>query len=262
MNNASELNGRVALVTGSSRGIGAEIAKRLGSLGADVVLHGRSVSPHLQNSLEAVVQTGAAAKLVSADFVESDCLDEFVQSAWDQFGQIDILINNAGGDVLTGEASNWDFETKLEYLIKADVISTLRLSRMIGARMRKLNNEFTSSIINIGWDQAFQGMAQDSGELFATTKGAIMSMTLSLAQSLAPQVRVNCVAPGWIQTDWGKQASSNWSDRARNESLMNRWGQPEDVANAVAFLASERASFISGQIIRVNGGFKYFKEDN
>ena len=112
----------------------------------------------------------------------------------------------------------------------------------------------------MGWDQAIQGMAGPSGELFSTSKGAVMAMTKSLAQSLAPHVRVNCLAPGWIQTKWGESASDYWSQRAKRESLMGRWGTPEDVANMAVFLCSEQASFISGQIMRINGGFRFADE--
>ena len=114
------------------------------------------------------------------------------------------------------------------------------------------------SILNLGWDQAAQGMAGDSGELFATTKGAIMAMTRSLAQSFSPGVRVNCLAPGWIQTKWGNQTSEYWDQRARGESLMQRWGTPEDVAQAALFLCTH--PFISGHVLPVNGGFRYGKD--
>ena len=97
-------------------------------------------------------------------------------------------------------------------------------------------------------------MAGDSGELFAATKGAIMAFTRSLAKSLAPHVRVNCVAPGWIKTAWGERASAAWQERAVRESLLARWGTPEDVARAVRFLVSPEAAFITGQVLPVNGG--------
>jgi 3-oxoacyl-[acyl-carrier protein] reductase len=109
-------------------------------------------------------------------------------------------------------------------------------------------------ILNIGWDQAEAGMAGDSGELFATSKGAVMAFTRSLAKSLAPEVRVNCLAPGWIKTAWGETASEAWQNRAKSESLLQRWGTPEDIAQAAAFLASPAASFITGQVVPVNGG--------
>ncbi len=109
-------------------------------------------------------------------------------------------------------------------------------------------------ILNMGWDQAETGMAGDSGELFAAVKGAVMAATRSLAKSLAPHVRVNCLAPGWIRTEWGRNASAEWQERARRESLLGRWGEPEDVARVACFLASPAAAFINGQIIHINGG--------
>ena len=112
----------------------------------------------------------------------------------------------------------------------------------------------SGAIVNMGWDQAEHGMAGASGEIFAATKGAVMAFSKSLARSLAPAVRVNCVAPGWIKTAWGQHASQAWQDRAKRESLLGRWGTPDDVAHAVVFLASPAASFITGHILPVNGG--------
>jgi 3-oxoacyl-[acyl-carrier protein] reductase len=106
----------------------------------------------------------------------------------------------------------------------------------------------------MGWDQAETGMEGDSGELFAAGKGAVMAFTKSLARSLAPQVRVNCLAPGWIRTAWGSEASAQWQQRAVREAPLARWGTPEDVAATALWLASPAASFITGQVIRVNGG--------
>src|SRR6476659_5162933 len=109
-------------------------------------------------------------------------------------------------------------------------------------------------ILNMGWDQAENGMAGDSGEFFAAVKGAVMSATRSLAKSLSPEVRVNCLAPGWIRTNWGENASVDWQERAKRESLSGRWGTPEDVARVACFLASPAAAFINGQVIPINGG--------
>jgi 3-oxoacyl-[acyl-carrier protein] reductase len=106
----------------------------------------------------------------------------------------------------------------------------------------------------MGWDQADTGMEGDSGELFAATKGAVMSFTKSLALSMAPEVRVNCLAPGWIRTAWGSKASQYWQDRVREETPAGRWGEPEDVAELARWLVSPAAAFITGQVIRVNGG--------
>jgi len=260
----------IALVTGSSKGIGAAIAFALAEQGMRIILHGRSESEHLIETRNRIESSGFEAKVVTCDFSQTagsleDHLRSLASNAYDQFGGFDILVNNAGGDVLTGQAKDWSFERQLTYLLQVDVSATLLLSRIVGERMAEENNSGPStdkSIVNIGWDQAEHGMAGWSGEMFATTKGAIMAMTKSLAQSLAPDVRVNCVAPGWIQTEWGDSASDNWHQRAVNESLMQRWGQPEDVANVVSFLVSQQARFISGQVVPVNGGFKYFQESH
>jgi 3-oxoacyl-[acyl-carrier protein] reductase len=122
--------------------------------------------------------------------------------------------------------------------------------------LKRANNDQDLSIVNMGWDQAAFGMEGDSGEMFTATKGAIMAFTKSLAQTLAPRVRVNCLAPGWIRTAWGEGASHYWQQRVHSESLLQRWGRPEDVASVARFLVSPSAQYVTGQIIAVNGGFR------
>jgi NAD(P)-dependent dehydrogenase (short-subunit alcohol dehydrogenase family) len=109
-------------------------------------------------------------------------------------------------------------------------------------------------ILNLGWDQADTGMEGDSGQLFGVTKAAVMAFTKSLALTLAPEVRVNCLAPGWVRTAWGEEASEHWQERVRRETPLRRWGTPEDVAAAARWLASPAAAFLTGQVVRVNGG--------
>lgn len=251
MDNASQsLKGQTAVVTGSSTGIGRAIAIELCNAGANVLVHAR------QNGKDAEVvavharSRGQEARVVLADLSEPDQQDQFVKSAWD-WRPIDIWVNNAGTDVLTGEATGWSFEDKLAALWKVDVVASLRLSRAVGRRMVDRGH---GVILNMGWDQADFGMAGDSGEFFTAVKGAVMAATRSLAKSLAPNVRVNCIAPGWIRTEWGEQASAEWQARAKRESLLARWGEPEDVARVACFLVSPAASFINGQIIPINGG--------
>jgi NAD(P)-dependent dehydrogenase (short-subunit alcohol dehydrogenase family) len=210
---------------------------------------------HNRQGAEATVaeirQLGQQAIVVLADFCEQKQLNELAEQSWNWRGSVDILVNNAGADILIGSAAKATFEEKLSRLWKIDVLGSIRLSKSIGRRMQ---NRGRGVIVNIGWDQAETGMAGQTGELFAATKGAVTAFTRSLAKSLAPHVRVNCVAPGWIKTAWGESASGAWQDHAKNESLLARWGTPEDVAQTIRFLASPQASFISGQVIAANGG--------
>jgi 3-oxoacyl-[acyl-carrier protein] reductase len=127
----------------------------------------------------------------------------------------------------------------------------MHLTRTLGEKMRAAGR---GSIITMGWDQAEFGMEGDSGQLFAAIKAGVMAFTRSLALSLAPQVRVNCIAPGWIRTAWGETASNLWQERVRVETPQRVWGLPDDVANAAIWLASPQSSYITGQTIRVNGG--------
>ncbi len=143
-----------------------------------------------------------------------------------------------------------------------DLLGTVGLSRLVAAKMLTCQDDRLSAvakpiIINIGWDQACLGMAGDSGQLFCTTKAAVMAFTTSLAMSVAPAVRVNCVAPGWIKTAWGNDSNEYWDNRARSESLLGRWGTAEDVANAIGWLVGAESEFVNGQCINVNGGRRF-----
>ncbi len=251
------LEGHVALVTGSSSGIGQAIALELALAGADVAVHARANSQGAEATAAKVRQLGRRSDVFLCDLAEIARHEPFVDEVWRWSGGVDIWINNAGADVLTGAAAKLPFEKKLQLLWQVDVTATVILSRLVGRRM-KANQPIAgrATIINTGWDQAEHGMEGDSGEMFAAAKGAVMAFTRSLAKSLAPQVRVNCVAPGWIQTAWGNEAPEYWRARAIRESLTERWGRPEDVAHVVRFLVSPDAAFITGQIVAVNGGFR------
>jgi 3-oxoacyl-[acyl-carrier protein] reductase len=240
-----------AVVTGSSSGIGRAIALALAQAGAHCVIHARRNRAGAEETAASVEALGRAARVELADLAEPAQLEPLVDAAWNWRGGVDLWVNNAGADVLTGAAASWPYERKLEALWRVDVAATMLLSRAIGRRMRERGH---GVILNIGWDRAESGMAGDSGELFAATKGAVMAFTRSLARSLAPEVRVNGLAPGWIRTAWGGQASEYWQHRAKSESLLARWGEPEDVAQAACFLASPAAAFITGQIVSINGG--------
>jgi 3-oxoacyl-[acyl-carrier protein] reductase len=244
------LAGQAAVITGSSSGIGRAIALGLAQAGAGVLIHARANRAGAEEVAGIIRSAGGEATIMLADLSQRAEQDRLLETAW-AWRPVNVWVNNAGVDVLTSEAAEWSFEEKLAALWQVDVVASLRLSRAAGERMRAAGG---GVILNMGWDQAETGMAGDSGELFAATKGAVMAATRSLAKSLAPKVRVNCLAPGWIRTEWGEQASTEWQEQARRESLLDRWGMPEDVARVASFLVSPGAEFINGQIIPINGG--------
>ena len=248
----NDLGGRTALVTGSTHGIGREVAITLAAAGANVAVHGRS--PEAADELATVLaRSDRHAGTFLADLTDTQAVEQLITDVGRRLPQLDTLVLVAGADVLTGSPAKWGFEQKLEQLLRVDVVATMLLARGIGRWMRDREG---GSIVTIGWDQAATGMEGDSGELFAATKGAVMAFTKSLAKSLAPQVRVNCVAPGWIRTSWGEGASDVWQQRAIRESMLGRWGTPADIANAIHWLVSPQAAFVTGQVIPVNGGFR------
>jgi 2-amino-4-hydroxy-6-hydroxymethyldihydropteridine diphosphokinase len=246
-----ELAGLRAVVTGSSSGIGRAIALAFAEAGADVVIHARRSLTAAEEVAATVTQLGVRAEVLPADLRDPQRCGSFVTSAWELWDGLDIWVNNAGADTLTGEAAHWPFETKLAELLSTDVLGTVLLSRDVGQRMK---TQGSGVILNMGWDQADSGMEGDSGQLFSLSKGAVMAFSKSLALTLAPQVRVNCLAPGWIRTAWGDQASEVWQQRVERETPLRRWGLPQDVAAAAVWLASPAAAYITGQVMRVNGG--------
>ena len=244
---------QTVLVTGSTSGIGRAVALRLAEAGAAVAIHGRNAAAAEKVADEIRCSTGSVAGIFLADISTGDGCAELIESVTKTCPALHAACLIAGADTLTGSSAALPFEDKLQLLYETDVRSTLLLGRGLG---HILKEHVGSSIVTTGWDQAATGMEGDSGELFATTKGAVMAFTRSLAKSLAPHVRVNCVAPGWIKTSWGDQASTEWQERAARECLLDRWGEVGDIADAVQWLISPQARFINGQIINVNGGFR------
>ena len=246
----ASLSGQRVLVTGSSDGIGRAIAVECAKAGADLIVNCRQSIGKAESVAEEIRKLGRAADVISADVSrESDRQRLLLESF--RTGRVDAIVNNAGADLLTTELRGAEFSVKLNQLIQTDLLGTIELSRAFGQRFREQQH---GAILNIGWDQSDRGMEGDSGELFATAKNAIMGFSRSLAVSLAPFVRVNCIAPGWIRTAWGATASEYWQDRVISETPLRRWGEPQDIANMARYLLSKEASYITGQVINVNGG--------
>lgn len=247
----ASLLGQKVCVTGASSGIGRAIALEMARAGADVAIHCRKSVDRAEGVVREVQALGRQAICIAADLTDPATHTTLVNEVWNRFGECQVWVNNAGVDLLTGEGPSLTFEKKLEWLLAVDVTATVHLSREVGRRMKVAGQ---GVILNIGWDQADRGMEGDSAELFSTAKNAVMGFTRSLAMSLAPEVRVNCISPGWIQTAWGDQASDAWQARVIRETPLQRWGQPEDIARLARFLASPDASYLTCQVINANGG--------
>jgi 3-oxoacyl-[acyl-carrier protein] reductase len=241
-----------AVVTGASSGIGRAIAETAAAEGAVVLLTHRASPERAREVADAIVARGGRALVCQADLGTRDACERLVADAREQLGRIDVWVNNAGADVLTGEAADWEWERKLDVLLAVDLKGTIACSYAIAAVMH--NQERGGAIVNMSWDHVTTGMAGENPELFAAVKGGVLAFSKSLARTLAPAVRVNVLCPGWIETSFGEHADANFRRSVADKTPMGRWGRPKDVADAALYLASPAAAFVTGQAINVNGG--------
>jgi 3-oxoacyl-[acyl-carrier protein] reductase len=201
---------------------------------------------------EDIARRGGDALVAGADLGTRAGCEALVAQARERLGRLDVWVNNAGADVLTGEEAGWDWERKLDLLLAVDLKGTIACSYAAGAVMREQDGG--GAIVNMSWDHVTFGMAGDNPELFSAVKGGVLSYSKSLARALAPTVRVNVLAPGWIETAFGEGADEGFRREVADATPLKRWGTPADVAAAAVYLASPAAAFITGQTINVNGG--------
>jgi 3-oxoacyl-[acyl-carrier protein] reductase len=199
-----------------------------------------------------IAERGGDALVARADLGTRAACQALVAEARERLGGLDVWVNNAGADVLTGEAADWDWERKLDLLLAVDLKGTIACSYAVADAMR--DQAGGGVILNMSWDHVVFGMKGENPEIFSAVKGGVLSFSKSLARALAPGVRVNVLAPGWIETAFGEGADEGFKREVAESTPMKRWGTPADVAGAAVYLASPAAGFVTGQTINVNGG--------
>lgn len=243
--------GKVVWVTGSSTGIGRAIAVKFAEYGADVVVHGNSNIAEAEITLKKVQDIGAKAHLVLGDVTDRKQVDGMVEDIRSKFGRIDVLVNNAGTMVRRARIEDLDIET-LEKIININFTSVFHVTQAVLPLMKTLGS---GSIINMTSIAARNG-GGGGAVAYAAAKGAVSTFTRGLAKELAADnIRVNGIAPGIITTPFHERYSTPELRTAMASQVpMGREGKPEEIAGTAMYLASDIASYITGEIIEVNGG--------
>jgi 2-dehydro-3-deoxy-D-gluconate 5-dehydrogenase len=243
------LDGKTALVTGASRGLGAAIAVAFAEAGADVICHGNSRSP--EETCAQIRRLGRRTIAVQADLSRPDGAQHAFEQG-ERFAPVDILVNNAGAIHRSPAAEYRDEDWA--FILEVNLNSVFRLCRMVGARW--LQNKRTGKIINLASLLAFQGGI--TVPAYASSKGAVGQLSKALANEWAGRgINVNAIVPGYMNTDNTVPLQQN---ETRNRQILERipagrWGQPEDICGAAVFLASDASRYVHGHLLVVDGGW-------
>ncbi len=246
------LKDKIAVITGASSGIGAKIAILFAKEGGSVVVNYRKSKDNAEKVVEEIKCMGQHAIAIQADMGNKKDIIRLISATMDKFGHIDILVNNAGADILTGSGALANNDEKLEQLLNVDLKGTMNACWLVATIMQK---QGAGVIVNMGWDLATHGIEGSNPQIFAASKAGVLGFTRSFAKTVAPEIRVNMVSPGWIATSFSEKYMQEEYFQARIKEIpLGRFGKPEDVAAAVVFLASEESSYLSGESININGG--------
>lgn len=242
---------RTVVVTGASGGIGRAVARRFAECGARVFLHADKNVEAVTKLSQAIRQSGGAAEVVQADFSQTDAPEKFVNTIFGRADRVDVWINGAGVDLMAPTLAAEPFEKKLQKIFAVDVFAAIQMSRLVGRRMFEQNG---GTIFFFSWNGVHFGWNTETAQLYGSAKGALLGFSRSLAESLAPKVRIRCLSLGWIKTLWGEKASDEFQARIHNDSLAERWGTAEEVAETVLFLSDDASAFVDGIDLRLDGG--------
>ena len=239
------------LVTGSSRGLGKSIILEYAKNGYDVVINynnSKDEALELKDYVESTYHVKAL--VIKCDISKEEEIDSMIDEIYNEFGHLDILVNNASIDL----DQDFELKTKSEFMktLEVNLVGTYLLSKKIGLKMLEIK---TGNIINISSTNGIDTPYPESID-YDASKAGVISLTHNLAIYFAPYIRVNAICPGWINTDMNKDLEKNFIEKEISKILLNRFAEPEEIANLAYFLGTDKASYINDSIIRIDGGVK------
>jgi 3-oxoacyl-[acyl-carrier protein] reductase len=243
--------GQGVVVTGASSGIGRAVALAFARESAKVLLTYRRNAEGAREVADQIRGAGGQAFTAEVDLSREAEVERLVAEAFTRLSRVDVWVNNAGADILTGEGARRTDVEKLDQVLGVDLRGTILCSWPVARRLRAQGR---GVILNVSWDHVLTGAAGRDAEIYAAGKGGILAFSKCLARSFAPEVRVNVLAPGWIATAFADGLPEEDRRRIAEATPLRRFGTPEDVAQAALFLASAEAGFLTGATMLVNGG--------
>lgn len=243
-----KLKNKVALITGSSKGIGKATALLFAKEGAKVVINYLSSEKEAISVVEEIKKIGSEAISIKCDVSQEDQVKEMVEKIILKFGKIDVLVNNAGVvfDVPFFEKSVDQWKKTLD----TNLLGTFLCCKYASVHMLKNNY---GKIVNVSSTNGLCFFSPDSMD-YDASKAGIIVLTKNISKELAPNIQVNAVAPGWVDTDMNKDLSIDFIENEKNNISLKRFAQPEEIAKSILFLVSDDASYINGAVIQVDGG--------
>jgi 3-oxoacyl-[acyl-carrier protein] reductase len=246
---ARHLEGKVAIVTGASRGIGRAIAQRFAAEGASVVVNYVAGSKGAESVVAAITAGGGTAVAVRADVSKSADVRDLVAATLERFGRVDILVNNAGVMITKGvmETSEDDWDLTIDVNLKGAYLCSKAVAPV-------MIQQAGGTIINMSSNSGLYHPSAMRFTEYVVSKAGLNGLTKAMALALGPHIRVNAICPGWIRTDMVETIDPEVQQRILDETALGRWGTPDDIAASAVFLASDEAAFITGELLIVAGG--------